>query len=173
MRCVPDAWKRKGRCRNGAAISDARWRTLHKISGWERCVKSSLHLLLSARQAVQLHLPNERWSPAAVRRLARNARPLLHKLKNPPRTLPQKNGENPRRCPFKSLVVLLIYSFLVKDILHPQKSPVYFVFKIQLRIFNIPMIWSRIWRDLWLFCADVHWTVGDFLCKNPRYGCII
>ena len=94
-------------------------------------------------------------------------------IKNTAEDSPQWNWENPRRCPFNSLVVLLIYSFLVKDILYSQKSPVYFVFKIQLRIFNIPMIWSRIWRDLWLFCSDVHWTVGDFLCKNLCYGCII
>ena len=87
---MPDTWKRKGRCRNGAALSDARWGTLHKVSGWERCAQNPLHLLLPARQAVQLRVPLNRWSPTAVWRLARNAGSLLHKLKKSPRIPPHE-----------------------------------------------------------------------------------
>lgn len=81
MRCVPDTRKREDGCRDGTALPDARWGTLHEISGRKRRTESSVYLLFAARQTVQLHLQNHGWSPAVVRGLARNTRSLLYKLK--------------------------------------------------------------------------------------------
>ena len=81
VRCVPDTRKREDGCRDGTALPDARWGTLHEISGRKRRTESSVYLLFAARQTVQLHLQNHGWSPAVVRGLARNTRSLLYKLK--------------------------------------------------------------------------------------------
>ena len=78
--CTRTKWK--GAIERGYDLSAARWGTLRWFSRCQWSPEGTLHLLFHPRQTFQLHLLHKGRSPAAVWRLARKTRPLLHKLKN-------------------------------------------------------------------------------------------